>query len=99
MTFWHFEYDGSLTITYTLFLTGWQLFCSEVAAIPKRKLYEPFLLMRFNCLKAAELLLEDSLLFTTSPQEFLVLNSSTRNDERLSLSWSYPMAYGHYTAI
>ena len=60
-------------------LIGLQLF-----VIGEQKLYSPFFMERvqlfrtgFNCLKATKTLQGDSLLFTTSPQEFLVLNSLT----------------------
>ena len=40
----------------------------------KKKLYSPFIWTRFNCLKAIWPLQGDNLLFTTSPQKFMVLN-------------------------
>ena len=40
-------------------------YCSKNHHIYKKKCYDPFLWMGFNCLKATEPLLGDSLLFTT----------------------------------
>ena len=48
-------------------------------AVKKKKLHGHFLWMGFNCLKAAESLLGDSLSFTTKYQAFLAHILSTSN--------------------
>ena len=45
----------------------------EDLLVKNKRLYGPFLWIGFNCLKAAEPIVGDSLLFTTRFQEFLVL--------------------------
>ena len=46
---------------------------TEDLLVKNKRLYDPFLWIGFNCLKAAEPIVGDSLLFTTRFQEFLVL--------------------------
>ena len=61
------------------------------------KLYGPFLWMGFNCLKAEEALRGNSLLFTTSPQKFLVLIWSTLEGWTAELTLEPPSGFEHGT--
>ena len=46
---------------------------TEDLLVKNKRLYDPFLWIGFDCLKAAEPIVGDSLLLTTRSQEFLVL--------------------------
>ena len=69
-----------------------QLMLKNLKLKKKKKLYDPFLWMRFNCLKAT----------ATSRRQFTFYHSVPRNswysfyrpwkDERLSRPWSHPVA-------
>ena len=46
---------------------------TEDLLVKNKRLYDPFLWIGFNCLKALEPIVGDSLLLTTRSHEFLVL--------------------------
>ena len=52
----------------------------------KKKTYDPFLWVGFNCLKAAEPLRGDSLFLTANSQEFLVIIWSTSEEWKAELT-------------
>ena len=55
----------------------------------KQQLYDPFLLVEFNCLNGAELLCRDNLLFTTKFPEVSGIFDQSQKNERLSQLWSH----------
>ena len=66
---------------------------SDWVIITIKKLYGPSLRMGFNCLKTTEQPRGDSLLFTLSPYEFLVLIWSTAEEWKAKLTLDPPNGF------
>ena len=65
--------------------------CKEANHIIKKKLYDPFLWMGFNCLKASTTLRGQFTIFIlVSPQKILVLTLSTLEGQKAELTLELP---------